>query len=360
MSHGVQIDRAAHGRPVRRGERACRALVLCGVSLVIAHDARGQSTVTLYGIIDTSVEITNTGTHTTIRMDSGSQIGTQYGLKGSEAIGAGYAIEFQLENGFSGVNGAAANAADAFSRQAWIGLAGPFGSLRFGLQHSPLYNVVACRLDAFCVASMASGFNNFLTIVPRAANSIRYDSPLFRGWSFQAMVSLRDPASSAANGIGGYHLAFEYDDGGPLQTEGGYQWVHNPGTSPTRALFYGLSYGFSGLRLYAAIEHATSAATLARNDMGVSARYELTAFDALSLGYTYLADTTAARNDADQFGAEYQHYLSKRTFLYIDGGYLRNRRAAKFTLNGAVVAGVPVDYPGAPVKGIQFGIEHHF
>jgi hypothetical protein len=29
-------------------------------------------------------------------------------------------------------------------------------------------------------------------------------------------------------------------------------------------------------------------------------------------------------------------------------------------LNGAVVAGVPVDYAGAPVKGIQFGIEHHF
>ena len=94
--------------------------------------------------------------------------------------------------------------------------------------------------------------------------------------------------------------------------------------------------------------------------MGVSARYELTAFDAISLGYTYLDDTTAAHDDADQFGAEYQHYLSKRTFLYIDGGYLRNRRAAKFTLNGAVVAGVPVDYAGAPVKGIQFGIEHHF
>jgi predicted porin len=329
--------------------------------LPTANLAFAQSGVTLYGIIDTSIEVTNTGQRTTVRMDSGSQIGSEIGLKGREDIGGGYYVEFQLENGFFSQSGAAANPSLAFSRQAWVGMGSPLGTLRFGLQHTPVYNMVACYLDAFCDVSMASSFNNFLTITPRTNNAIRYDSPAINGLKVQAMAALRDATMEPSNGIASYYLAFEYNNNGPLNTEGGYMSTGSPvDSAPTRAIFYGLSYAFGKLRLYGAITHASIGTTLNRNAYGVSARYSATPFDAFMLGYAYLRDTTAAHNNADQFGLEYQHYLSKRTFLYVDGGYLQNRHNATFTLNGATVAGLPADYPGAPIKGIQFGVEHRF
>jgi predicted porin len=294
-------------------------------------------------------------------MDSGSQFGPNFGLKGREEIGGGYAIEFQLENGFSSITGAAANSAAAFSRKAWIGVSGNFGALKAGLQHSPLYDMVACNLDAFCVVSMASGFNNFITITPRASNSIRYDSPSIYGLKAQAMVSLRDQTTKPTNGVASYYLAFEYNDGGPINTQGGYQSTGDPlGGQTVRAWFYGLSYGYNNIRVFGGYEHASSGPTLNRNNMSMSARWQATPADVFAIGYTYLKDMTNANSSADQFGAQYQHLLSKRTLVYVDGGWLRNRNKAKFTLNGAVVAGIPAGYPGAPIKGIQFGIEHRF
>ncbi|PFW66730.1 porin, partial [Bacillus sp. AFS075960] len=65
--------------------------------------AYGQSSVTLYGIVDVGIEhINNTsagGAQT--REASGNLSGSRWGLKGVEDLGGGMKAIFQLEDGFN-------------------------------------------------------------------------------------------------------------------------------------------------------------------------------------------------------------------------------------------------------------------
>ena len=71
--------------------------------------------VTVYGTVDTGLVYNNTsfgGAMTDAKdsnkfsMDSGVLGGTKFGLKGSEDLGDGYSVSFQLENGFDSDTGA--------------------------------------------------------------------------------------------------------------------------------------------------------------------------------------------------------------------------------------------------------------
>ncbi|MGF6651231.1 hypothetical protein OKW34_001793 [Paraburkholderia youngii] len=98
--------------------------------------------VSLYGVIDTSVEITDPGSGWVARMDSGAYRGSRVGLHGAEPLGGGNAIVFTLENGFGSTDGSLQVPGSIFNRQAWIGASGGWGELRFGRQYSPnLYSV---------------------------------------------------------------------------------------------------------------------------------------------------------------------------------------------------------------------------
>jgi hypothetical protein len=46
--------------------------------------------------------------------------------------------------------------------------------------------------------------------------------------------------------------------------------------------------------------------------------------------------------------------------LYLSAADLENRGQATFTLRGVNVTGIPVAYPGAPVRGIQIGMIERF
>jgi predicted porin len=336
--------------------------LLYAAAVALSSDAAfAQSNVTLYGVIDTSIEVTDTGNHVTTRMDSGSLLGSQFGIKGREDLGSGTYIDFQLEDGFNSQNGHAADSTLAFSRQAWVGVSGDWGDLRFGRQHSPIYANVAPMLDAFGVVGMGSGFNNFITITPRANNSVRYETPIMYGFKAQGMVSLRDSTTDPTNGVNDYFLGVEYANGGPINSAGGVERSHAPtDNAVTQDEFYGISYGIKKVRAFFALEHAAIGQRLARNLVSLSARYMPTPADSIAAGYSYARDTTSAHNDGQQIGMLYQHFLSVRTTVYAGAAYLWNRRKATFTLNGATVTGIPADYPGAPIRGIQLGLMHKF
>ncbi len=116
----------------------CRLLALACL-FVIASPSRAQGSVTLYGLIDTSIEVTNPGSGYVARMDSGAYRGTRFGLHGSEPLGEGNSLVFTLENGFDSASGAFSVPGSLFNRQAWIGAHGAWGELRAGRQYSPLY-----------------------------------------------------------------------------------------------------------------------------------------------------------------------------------------------------------------------------
>jgi predicted porin len=73
--------------------------VALACALPVAH---AQSSVTIYGILDTGIEVLDAGNESLTRLQgSGMWSGNRWGIRGSEALGGGYQVIFTLEGRFS-------------------------------------------------------------------------------------------------------------------------------------------------------------------------------------------------------------------------------------------------------------------
>ncbi|SAK96134.1 gram-negative porin domain protein [Caballeronia pedi] len=334
---------------------------LTGVAFACAFNlAHAQSAVTLYGIIDNGIEYRNTTGGSVVRAVSGGLFASRYGLKGSEDIGGGIKINFQLEQGFSGVTGAAANASAAFNRQAWLGVSGAFGEMRIGLQNTPQYIFINPELDPVAVMSIGSPMNSFNSLTIRENNAISWFTPTFYGLTAQFMIALRDATTQPVNGIQFYNAAVRYVNG-PFRLGAGYEQAANAtGTSILKLFNAGASVEVGAARFYLAYhtERQTDD-TVKRDVYEVSGSYSFTPADQLSLMYGYAHDRLGQGNNAQQIGVTYSYSLSKRTTLYGSAGFLQNRNQAKFTLNGTGYTGLAVA-PGTDSRGMIVGMVHRF
>ncbi|WP_118179792.1 porin [Paraburkholderia phosphatilytica] len=331
-------------------------LSACAVS--VAH---AQSSVTLYGVIDNAIEYQNPGNGSSVvRMTSGGLYASRYGLKGSEDIGGGLHVNFQLEQGFSGATGAAANSADAFNRQAWVGVSGGFGEMRFGLQNTPQYIFINPELDPVAVMSMGSPMLNFNSLTIRVNNAISYFTPTVYGLTAQFMVAMRDATTKPSNGLQFYNAAVRYVNG-PFRAAAGYEQAANAaGTSTLKMFNAGTSLGVGAARFYLAYHTERQTDNSVKRDVyEASGSYRFDPADQLALMYGYEHDRTAAGNNAQQVGLTYEHFLSKVTTLYASAGFIQNRDRAQFTLNGTAYAGVTVA-PGSNTRGVIVGMVHTF
>ncbi|WP_343666023.1 porin [Paraburkholderia tropica] len=341
-----------------RAISAFSAFTVCAVLATHAGDAHAQSSVTLYGAIDTSIEITNPGAGYVARMDSGAYRGSRIGLRGAEDIGNGVKILFDLENGFGSGDGTYAVANTIFNRQAWIGLGTPYGTLRMGRQYSPIYIPFKGGLDAFGAGTIASGLNNLSKITPYESNAITYLSPEYHGFSTTIMASLRSASDGDGNGLAGHIETFAYHDG-PFRISYAHQQTH--GSGALRANLGGISYVYGPVTGFLSFFNGDGGTPRYHNDgVSVSARYAVSARFRASLGYTYMRDRSGGDNNADQFSAACEYDLSKRVLLYASAGWLRNRGEGEMTLRGVNVTGLTPSWPGATVRGVQFGMIDRF
>ena len=122
-------------------KKSLLAAALFGAFTMSAH---AQSSVTLYGLIDTGLVYTNNQFgHSNWQEVSSSTQNTVFGLKGSEDLGGGLHAVFKLEQGFLLNNGAQAFSGDGFGSQAWVGLqSDPYGTLTFGRQFDVMNDLV--------------------------------------------------------------------------------------------------------------------------------------------------------------------------------------------------------------------------
>ena len=99
--------------------------------------------VTVYGTVDTGLVYTHqsfggalptNGDSSKFSMDSGVLGASEFGFKGTEDLGDGYSVSFQLENGFKSDTGALSGADDnkLFDREARLSLNTPYGTVSFG------------------------------------------------------------------------------------------------------------------------------------------------------------------------------------------------------------------------------------
>ncbi|AFQ49831.1 porin [Burkholderia cepacia] len=352
---------SGHGRsrlPAAGRRFALRIGVAATAVAAHASAVHAQSSVTLYGALDTSIEITNPGSGYVARMDSGAYRGSRIGVHGVEDIGNGVKILFDLENGFGSADGTLAVANTLFNRQAWIGVSSRYGTVRVGRQYSPIYIPFKGQLDAFGAGTIASGLDNLSKITPYESNAITYLSPEVHGFSTTIMASLRDASDGDGNGLAGHIETFSWHDG-PLRVSYAHQQTH--GSGALRANLGGVSYAFGPVTGFLSYFNGDGGTPRYHNDgVSASARYAVSARFRASLGYTWLRDRSGGDNNADQFSAACEYDVSKRVLLYASAGWLRNRGHAAFTLKGVNVTGLPPSWPGAAVRGFQLGMIDRF
>ncbi|VVE34460.1 Outer membrane porin protein 32 [Pandoraea iniqua] len=366
QNYTLATSQAGPDSPIQNKRQASVASVAVAMLAVAAGftlptAAHAQSSVTLYGLLDLSLDWSHSGSQSTYRMLSGAQTGSRFGLKGSEDIGGGNRINFTLENGFNLNNGTASDSTSIFNRQAWVGASGRWGEVRFGRQNSPLYVPLEGKFDATGASTIASGLNSFATLSVRASNALYYGTPDIAGFSAQAMLGLRDNTTTPRSGINNYHLTASYTRG-PVDLGVGYQSVDSATNASTlKAFFGGGSYDFGTVRLYAGFHHAQqSDGSVDKNVYTVSGAYRFNPASTLALVYSHLDDRTPAARDADHLGLMYAYWLSKRTWLYASGAVLLNKGTSAYALAGSTTPGVAVAYPGADAQGVQIGVQHRF
>ena len=97
--------------------------------LACAGAAYAQSSVTLYGVVDTNIEYatnlpgaTPGSSGNRVSMQSGGLSGSRWGLRGVEDLGGGLSALFVLESGFASDTGQSQQGSRLFGRQAYVGL----------------------------------------------------------------------------------------------------------------------------------------------------------------------------------------------------------------------------------------------
>lgn len=355
------------------------SLALLGVTGV----AHAQSSVTLYGLIDESIQYVHNTTNVPggpnknlVAMYGGNLQGDRFGLKGTEDLGGGLKAIFQLENGFDVNTGKLGQGNKMFGRQAYVGLTGDqWGTFTLGRQYDPLVDLVQPLTgDNYFGSTFATpGDVDNNDNSSRTNNAIKYTSPVWGGFQFEGMYALGGVAGSTGSGQT-WAGAATYATG-PFSVAAGYFRADNGNTLASRTANGSVGWNgstsdgtFDGLvnSYYAAsksIGIASVAAQYVAGPFTVNLRYSNAQYkpDALSgfgstekynvggvylgyqatpamlvgVGYIYTkgtGDTSATYNQVS-LGGDYN--LSKRTDIYLVGSAHGNMQAANSVIRPA-------------------------
>jgi predicted porin len=340
---------------------------LVALAALAATASFAQSSVTLYGIADVFLGQAKgayagnsglAGQPSQLVLNSGGQSGSRWGLRGSEDLGGGLKANFVMEAGVNYDTGSSAQGGLAYGRQAYVGLSGGFGDVRFGRQY-PAY-------DEFRGAISTLG-NNFIDAASngnsgawarvgqdyasRVDNAIRYGTPNFGGLSAAVTYALgENKAASGPNASAGRNLSLHvlYANG-PITAGFAHQDEKTGGGSAAgeKHTMLGGAYDFGAFKLNAAYNQ-----TKVKNVSNKDTEYAIGA--SLPLGaLTVSAQIASAKEKATTtvekgrtFSVQGVYALSKRTDTYVA------------LTDGKVETGTGVDIEKNRFFGV--GIRHRF
>ncbi|QVQ27045.1 porin [Achromobacter deleyi] len=181
-----------------------KTLFVTAIFAALSGAAQAETSVTLYGLLDTGVgyqRIKGDNYHESkVGMSNGVSSGSRWGLRGAEDLGDGLSAVFTLESGFNSANGQSGQSSRLFGRQATIGLkSNSWGLLEFGRQT----NIASKYLGAIDPFAASYGQAN-VGVAFSAANTVRYDNmvqystPSFGGFQFGAGYSFNVADTTAA------------------------------------------------------------------------------------------------------------------------------------------------------------------
>ena len=313
-------------------------LALAVLALLGSTAAFAQSSVTLYGRVNTTVERQEVGNvKTTGLFDNNSR----FGFKGTEDLGGGLKAGFQLESGFNSDTGA--SAATFFGRQSEVNLSGGFGTVRLGNFFAESYYAIA---DYVSLHNHDTGSSSdaFYAYVMPGANKIAYRTPTFGGLTVDAAVALHEQAVGGKNA---YDLAANYNLGA-LALGAGYSKQGDVNQFAVRALYTFGAFTVGGY--VQRDEDAFVANGGKRNTFRLAGAYNMGASEFhVNVGrageYKNLNDS-----DSTQYTLGYNYNLSKRTKVYGYYTHVNNSRNASYQSGVA----------GADFSSVAVGVRHNF
>jgi predicted porin len=342
----------------------------------LASAAHAQSSVTLYGSLDTSVayfgnQQGKNGSGGTWQLAAGNISPNLWGLKGTEDLGNGLSAIFKLESGFNIDNGKMGQGQRIFGRTSMIGLtSNTAGTVSIGRQYDPLIDLIQPLTNdgAFGSAFATPGDMDNYDNSYRTSNSIKYTSPNFAGLQIGAMYAFGgQPGSTGAGQTLAVAAAYNH---GPFGFGAGYFRANS--NNATVASFDGLnpnsdvavdsqaitggfvsanslqiiraagdySYGPVTMGLsYSNVEYANyQTAAGGNNDTKFNTgqaflNYQVTPFALVGVGYNYTkghGNGVNASYNQVSLGGDY--FLSKRTDIYALAGY---QKASGNTIDAA-------------------------
>jgi predicted porin len=285
-----------------------RIALAAALMTAFAGSAMAQSSVSLYGRINTSVEYRDTGiSNTTVMANNASR----WGLKGSEDLGGGLNAFFQLESGFNSDNGAQSQPGRSFGREAFIGMKGSFGQLKAGRITSALYYATIDYIGNFNHNTGVTSEDNFYTLNFTSDNAVEYTSPSFGGFVVALTTNARENTVPQTN-----EAVLSYDQGA-LHLGGGYsETKSSSGANVVKGYSLAGSYTMGAFTAGVAYNSGDYTTLGRRNHVQVTGMYafganELHLSYGMSDSYSNVADTGAS-----QLVVGYNYNLSKRTKVY--------------------------------------------
>ncbi|HTH58551.1 MAG TPA: porin [Paraburkholderia sp.] len=214
-----------------------KLLAVLSLSGCFVQAAHAQSNVTLYGIVDAGLTYnSNSGGHSLTSLTSGNGMGDRFGLRGKEDLGGGLAAVFDVESGFSIVNGTTSQGGTFFGRQAYVGLQSDYaGALLLGRQTALSNDYVARFSSGSTWAAAGTGYGSHvgdidnLVALNRTNNSVKYRMPTWRGLTLAGAYSFGGVAGDVSqNQI--WQLGADYANG-PFKFAASYLLAKNPNYS---------------------------------------------------------------------------------------------------------------------------------
>lgn len=289
-------------------------LALCSTSAVLA-----QSSVTLYGRVNTTVENTKFGSAKAVTaLNSNS---SYIGFRGTEDLGGGLKAGFQLEGAFGSDNGSGPL---NFTRHSEVNLSGGFGTLRLGTFNAASYLATA---DYISMHNHDTGLSAdaLYAYTMREDNKIAYVTPEFGGFSAEVQHSFHEQTTGGKNawdvavnyGSGALGLGLGFSNS-PTSFAG---YTTNKGQQAAARVSYALGdLTLGAYYQYAKLDNVVGTSDAKRHAARLAAMYTLGASEFhANIGRANkikLASTSVTGSAATQWTLGYNYNLSKRTKAY--------------------------------------------
>lgn len=336
-----------------------KKIVIALAGLACAGSALAQSSVTLYGMMDTGITyVSNQGGHHNLKMDDGVNGPNLWGLQGTEDLGGGLKAFFQLTNQFQVDNGSFMPNKSLFSRTSIVGLSDErFGKLALGNQYDFMtdalyfsgddpaelsghfYDFRAGPFTKLALPSNATGAFDWDRMAGETVNnSVKYTSAVYNGFSAGAMYSFGNVAGSIGTGNGqSFALNYAQKNWGVNAAYTNLKYVvSGEGDVSVRNWGVGGHFRFGNWitnALFTTVHNSYNGGSVYEGSIG--AHYYFT--PALSAGASYMymkGNDVVDNNHAHQVAAIVDYALSKRTSVYVLGVYQRASSGGYAQING--------------------------